>query len=104
MAAYILILQRALRRERIFRDRTNPLDSFTDEEIYRGYRFTRTGICHLTDTFGALLSRKTRRNRPLPPSLQILVTLRFYATGTAQHAFAETVSAVIARVTEVAHI
>ena len=40
---------RALRRERLFRDRRCPLDTLTDDEIYRRYRFTRNGIVGLLE-------------------------------------------------------
>ena len=33
--------RRALRRDRVFRDRWNPLDVYDDAEILRRYRFTR---------------------------------------------------------------
>ena len=32
-------VQRALRREHIFRDRLNPLDAFDDVDLYNRYRF-----------------------------------------------------------------
>lgn len=108
MAAYILVLRRALRRERIFRDRNNPLDFLSDEELFRNYRFSRRGILHLVDLFGAPLRRRSRRNHALHPVQQLLIALRFYGTGTAHHVFAElfgveksTVSVVITTVTEV---
>lgn len=41
--------RRALRRERLFRDRRNPLDALTDSEIYQRYRFTRNGIVRLLE-------------------------------------------------------
>lgn len=108
MAAYLLVLQRALRKERVFRDRSNTLDILTDDELFRNYRSSRRGIFHLIEIFEPDLTRLTRLNRALSPRLQILMTLRFYATGTAHHVFAEmygvertTVGAVITKVTEV---
>ena len=82
MAAHIQILQRAFVENTFFRDNTNPLDYMADDELFRNYRFTRQGIFFLIDTFGGALSRRTLRNRALPPSLQLLIALRFYATGT----------------------
>ena len=51
---------RALRRERLFRDRTNPLDSLTDDEIFRRYRFTRRGIYHIVEMVRGDIERVTR--------------------------------------------
>lgn len=54
MAAFLLLFEneRALRRERererVFRDRGNPIDNFTDIELIARYRFpTITGLTDL---------------------------------------------------------
>ena len=47
--------RRQLRRERVFRDRTNPLDSLNDQQLLEQYRFRRNDIMWLTDEFGAEL-------------------------------------------------
>ena len=31
-------------RDRVFRDRTNPLDTFNDADLVKRYRFSRVGI------------------------------------------------------------
>lgn len=107
MAVNLLVLQRALRKERVFRDRSNPLDILSDDELFRNYRFSRSGIFHLIESFEHDIRRLTRRNKALSPTLQILITLRFYATGAAYHVFAEmygiertTVGTIITQVTE----
>ena len=41
--------RRLMRRERVFRDRNNPLDSLPDEELLAKYRFQRQGILFLCD-------------------------------------------------------
>ena len=40
--------RRAIRRNKIFRDRTNPLDVYNDDEIYKKFRFHRQAILDLT--------------------------------------------------------
>lgn len=52
--------RRAIRRERLFRDRTNPLDSLNDQEIYSRYRFTRNGIVQVLDRITASLEPETQ--------------------------------------------
>lgn len=53
MAAFLLLFEneRALRRERerVFRDRGNPIDNFTDIELIARYRFPSRTITGLTD-------------------------------------------------------
>jgi hypothetical protein len=69
-------------RPRVYRDRRNPLETMTDNELFERYRFRgptiefiANGICHL-------LTSPTRRNKPILPIVQILLFLRFVATGS----------------------
>ncbi|XP_071802814.1 putative nuclease HARBI1 [Asterias amurensis] len=73
--------RRALRRERLFRPRRNPLNSLTDDEVTRRYRFTRIGITQLLERVGRQIQHRTQCNNAIPPLLQLLTTLRFYGTG-----------------------
>ena len=79
---HILANQRALRRERIFRDRRHPLDLWNDDQMYTKYRFTRLGCIKIIDLLQDQLQHKTNRNHALPPSLQVFVALRFYGHGS----------------------
>ena len=84
MAFQLIVLdelhRRALRRDRIIRDRLNPLEKYNEEEIYRKYRFPRHEILRLTDLIANDLN-KTNKNHAVPPVLQMCTALRFYATG-----------------------
>ena len=51
---------RALRRERLFRDRGNPLDTLDDGEIRGRYRFSREGIFRIVEDLRGNLERQTR--------------------------------------------
>jgi hypothetical protein len=44
----MLEVRRAMRRERIFRDRTNPLEIYDDLELLEGFRFDRRTILQIT--------------------------------------------------------
>ena len=97
--------RRHLRRPRIFRDRTHPLDSYSDEEIRR-YRLTRKLIMELTDTIGPDLEPSTNRSHAVPAMLHIFAALRYYATGTFQNVVGDnsglhrsTISRIITKVT-----
>jgi hypothetical protein len=52
--------RRALRRERLFCDRTNPLNTFADLEIRSRYMFTREGVFCVLEELGDVLELRTR--------------------------------------------
>ena len=88
MALYLFVEEevnaRALRRERVFRDRSNPLEIYSDEEIIRKYRLPRELILNLIDELRERLEPKTHRNKSIPTHLQILMTLKVLSSGTFQ--------------------
>ena len=110
MAAYFHFQRRRrqlLRRNRIFRDRTHPFEVFDDEKVLRKFRLHRQSILDLTDTVRHDLEHPLVRRGALTPVLQVLLTLRFYATGTFQDVIADligvdtsTASRTISRVTD----
>ncbi|XP_041464536.1 putative nuclease HARBI1 [Lytechinus variegatus] len=85
MAAYIAELEEEEEQlqnvGRVFRDRLHPLDTYTDEEFYKKYRFSRHGATAIVDMVGDGLEHQTERNHALPASLQVLIALNFFATG-----------------------
>ena len=81
MAVLILLCyrqRRLLRRNRIFRDRTNPLDKFIDLELFWKFRFRRADILQMIDKLkeehlnrkGALPSVFTGQRKALNPCQQ----------------------------------
>src|SRR5690349_4712711 len=85
MAAHRLIdlyQRRQIRRERIFRDRLNPLDSLNDLKLYNRYRFDRPSILWISDLLRPDLEHPTKRGQSLPVSMQVMMALRYYASGT----------------------
>ncbi|XP_056017405.1 putative nuclease HARBI1 [Ostrea edulis] len=76
------IARRQLRRERVFRDRANPLDYLQDVEVVERYRLPRPFIFQLMDVIAEDLRRTTQRSHPLPVSTQVLVTLRYLAKAS----------------------
>jgi hypothetical protein len=63
--------QRAMRRERVVRDRTNPLDYCSDLELYQRYRLDRRGIITLTEMLEDDLRPIANRNHPIAVSIQV---------------------------------
>ena len=68
------------RRDRIFRDRFNPLDSMREDLFIARYRFSKLVFLHLCEIVQEN-ERQTKRNLPLPVSLQLAVALRFFSQG-----------------------
>ena len=85
-AVYLRLRRRAgnVRRNRIFRDRDNPLDYLDDVEIIHKYRLSRPLIITLCRMFQNYLHRPTMRSHAFTISLQVMVALRFYASGSFQ--------------------
>lgn len=72
----------ALRRERVFRGRSNPLDLYDDVDMFKKYRFNRAGVIFLMTELQNNLEHATKWSKALPASLQLFVALRFFATGS----------------------
>ena len=68
--------------KRLFRDRANPLDFLSDQQIIRNYHLHREGIYILCDELLEDLEKSTKRSRSLPVSLQIMIALRYYSSGS----------------------
>ncbi|XP_048583370.1 uncharacterized protein LOC116605165 [Nematostella vectensis] len=70
-------------RERRFRLFNGSLDDFlNDQEVKSRFRFRKDTIEYITQFLREELSRDTRRNHALAPIVQVLVALRFYASGS----------------------
>ena len=81
---FILEIRRALRPERIFRDRFDPLDIYSEQEFRDRYRFTKVTFWHILEMISDGLDRKTRRNNPVPAHFQLLLAPRYYVTDNFQ--------------------
>ena len=89
MAAALILLEdvearRALRRQRVFRDRLQPLDVYDDVDLYQRYRMTRPVLLEVIDLLEDEIAPDTLRSHAIPASLQVCVALRFFATGSLQ--------------------
>ncbi|XP_064605835.1 putative nuclease HARBI1 [Liolophura sinensis] len=76
--------RRTIRRERVFRDRTHPLDVLNDGDVVARYRLDRRSILQVVDFLTPALERPTNRNHAIPVVLQVLTALRYYASGSFQ--------------------
>ena len=79
-----LAYDRVLRRERRFLDRLDPL-ALSDEELIKNYRFPRRELIALIRELEPHLQRRTRRVHAIPTHTQVLLALRFCASGSFQN-------------------
>ena len=70
------------RRARQYRLKRSPIDEYTDSELRARYRFGRESIVFITNLIYDDLKRKTKRGHALDPIEQVLISLRFYASGS----------------------
>lgn len=77
------VVQRSLRRQRVFLDRQNPLENLRDDTDVRArFRFHRTTIYTIYGEIREYLQRPTHRSHSLPAMLVLLVALRYFAGGS----------------------
>ena len=62
---------------RLFRDRNNPLDYLSDESIVKNY-----SIYSICQDLEQDLLRFTNRSHSIPVSLQVMIALRYYVSGS----------------------
>ena len=77
--------------KRKFQQQEIDLDELTDEELRSSYRFGQESIKFLVEILKDDLQRQTRRNHALSPTLQVLVALRFFASGSFLQIIGDTV-------------
>lgn len=64
-------------------------DQYDEEQFRSRYRLTNEGFRALLDMIYPAISAHNDRGKPIPADIQLLLTLRFYATGTFQLACAD---------------
>ena len=75
---------RRLPLPRVFRERKNPFTTYTEEEFQYRYRIRKQTVMDILNVIGHNFESSTRRNHALSAMNKLLITLRFYATGTLQ--------------------
>ena len=65
-----------MKRNRVFRDRKNPLDVYDEVKLYDKFRFRRHDILTTVNELRDDLEYPDTRQGPLPATLQVIVALR----------------------------
>lgn len=96
------------RKRRIYRRQLDPFETYTDAELRSRYRFGREALQYIVGLVADDIAPQTNRNRAVPAIMQVLITLRFLASGsflqvigdTFQGFDKSTVSRIVRRVTK----
>lgn len=67
-------------RPRIFRERTDYFQKYDDLDFFR-FRLTKRSVLFLLTKIESKIEFQEDRNHSIPPINQLLMTLRYYATG-----------------------
>ena len=85
----------------------SPLDVYNDDELTARYRFDRQHILEMVDVLSDHIGPWTERSHTIPATLQVLIALQYYASGSMQLVVADmvgvsqpTVSRVVIHVTQ----
>lgn len=70
------------RKQKCYRREVNPLEDYTESELRSRYRFGSAGIRYIVDLLTDEISPETRRSKSLSSLMQVLITLRFLASGS----------------------
>ena len=84
----------AAREKNLWYPGYNLLDGLSEPEVKSRYRFSRDSIQYITDTLAPDLERPTERNHALKPQEQVLVALRFFASGSFLELVGDTVGGI----------
>lgn len=76
---------------RNFRERTDPFEIYSEEEFKIRFRFSKVTVNELLYMIGENLEPLTRRNHSISSKLQLVVALRYFATGTFQAVMGDSV-------------
>ena len=67
----------SLSRQRVFRDRLNPIDIYSDTEFLSRYRITKCIFVQLQEKVVTFLHRSTTRSHSIPATTQLAIALQF---------------------------
>uniref|UniRef100_A0A3B4V1M9 DDE Tnp4 domain-containing protein n=1 Tax=Seriola dumerili TaxID=41447 RepID=A0A3B4V1M9_SERDU len=96
MAAFLRWINQNRVPQRKLRDRLNPLEFYDKDEFLSRYSFTKETRLELGRWIGPTVKHRSDRNAAVPPMLQLLVALRYYATGCFKRTVGSRVSRAIA--------
>ena len=91
------VLQEEIRRPYRVRQRKDPLTLYDETEFVERFRLSKQRVRDLIEMIEPEIREESDLNNALSPSMQVLLTLRFFATGTFQRMLGDDVG--VARTT-----
>ena len=91
MADLLFDLFAVPRQEKKYRIHDKDLTNFSQDELKSRFRFGRDSIIFLVELLREDLERPTSRNHAFSPTAQVLVALRFFASGSFPQVIGDTV-------------
>lgn len=77
---------------RVLRDAQNPLEMMSETEFSRAFRFSKDTVQDILKMLSYGLAKHTNRGQPVSPMYELLITLRFLASGSYQTKMCKNVS------------
>lgn len=77
---------------RVMRDAQNPLEMMSETEFSRAFRFSKDTVQDILKMLSYGLAKHTNRGQPVSPMYELLITLRFLASGSYQTKMCKNVS------------
>ena len=81
MFAMEKMIDKAMKRERIMIDRFNPLEDLLPEQVKDWFRFFPETIYEICRLLSGVLQRQTKRSSSFPVLWQVLIAIKYFATG-----------------------
>lgn len=88
---------------RVIRNRSNPFENLGEEEFKIRFRFDKHTVMEIVHQIDHHLKPMTLRNKSISSLDQLLVTLRFYATGAFQKVIGDTMNISQTTVNKIIH-
>ena len=89
-SSFLNLSNQNLRRPRIFRDREDMLDTLNDADFFQRYRMARSMFYEILAQVWDDIQHNTQRNHAFTAAQQLLIELRFLASGSFQQVIADT--------------
>lgn len=87
-----LLQENSLQKQRVFRDRTNVFDCYSDEQFRERFRYTKNGVFKLVELLECDLKKGSSRSCDFPLEFELIVALRFFTSGSMQLVLADTLN------------
>jgi hypothetical protein len=79
-----------VRKERVYKE-VKGVEDYTEGGLRARYRFGREALGFIVDVLRTDLERPTKRGHALSPETQVLIALRFFASGSFQQVIGDTI-------------